>query len=128
MRVRAHAARPLGVRGQDLLARAPVVVEELLWPVGAHPRLERLHVPGVARETGARDLVGAPGALGRLAVDLLGARPALRRAQDDHRPARALAEVAAARAALDLGDLVQRAVELGRNELVDGVRVVAGDE
>ena len=42
-----------------------------------------------------RDLVRAPGALDLDAVDLTRAGPALRRAQDEHRPARTLADVAA---------------------------------
>ena len=45
--------------------------------------------PAFVADLAHRHLVGAPGALDRLAVDGLGAGPALGRAQDDHRPARA---------------------------------------
>ena len=128
VRVGAHAALALGGQRRDLGGDAAVVVEELLRPVRAHPRLERGQVLGVLGQLRQRDLVGAEGALHRPAVDLLGPRPALGRAQDDHRPARAL-RVALARTRLDGArcrstHLVER---LG-HELVHRRRVVALDE
>ena len=45
---------------------------------------------GFVGQLGHRHLVRAPVVLGLLAVDLLRSRPALRRAQDDHRPVRPL--------------------------------------
>ena len=106
----------------------PVLVEQLLRLVRAHPLLELAQVLWVLREAGERHLVRAPRALGRLAVDLLRAGPALRRAQHEHRPARPLRGLACPSGALDLGDLVERAVELGRERLVDRVGIVARDE
>ena len=82
----------------------------------------------VAADIRHRHLVRAPRSLDRLAVDLLRARPALRRAQHDHRPARAFRRLARARRLLDPGDVVQRVVERGGEFLVDGLGVVAGDE
>jgi len=61
-------------------------VEQLLGPVTAHPLLENLQVFGILAHVRDRHLVGAEGALDRLAIDLLGAGPALGGAQDDHRP------------------------------------------
>ena len=75
---------------------APSLVEQLLGPVAAHPRLEQREVLRVRRATlGERHLVRAPRALDRQAVDLLRAGPALRRAQHDHRPARPLGHAVA---------------------------------
>ncbi len=60
---------------------------------------------GLLARVGERHLMGAKGPLGRQPVDLLGSRPALGRAQHDHRPGRALPLAVGARAALDRGDL-----------------------
>ena len=128
VRVRAHAALAGGRRGEVLVARPALLVEQLLGAVGAHPRLELAQVLGVVGQAGERNLVRAPRPLRRLAVDLLRPGPALRRAQDDHRPARALEIAVVARAALDLGDLVERAVERGGERLVHRLGIVAGDE
>ena len=70
----------------------------------------------------------AEGALGGQAVDLLRPRPALRRAQHDHRPARALGHAALARGGLDLADLVEHLVERRGHQLVHLVGVRALDE
>ena len=82
---------PSGASAAISAASAAALVEQLLRAVGAHPRLERREVLGVLGQLRQRHLVGAEGALHRQAVDLLGPRPALGRAQDDHRPARPLA-------------------------------------
>ena len=74
--------------------------------------------------------MGAEGALDRLAVDLGGAGPALRRAQDDRRPARAHRGGGAGRPGLglDRGDPLVAAVERRRELAVDPARVGAADE
>ena len=130
VRVRARAHAQLARRRQrgQLRDEHAALVEELLRPVAAHPLLEQLDVSLVAADIRHRHLVRAPRALDRLAVDLLRARPALRRAQDDHRPARPFGRLARARRLLDPGDVVERVVERG-GELAVHVRgVVAGDE
>ena len=96
---------PAGDARDDLRPRAAVLVEELLGPVGPHPRLQRAHVVGVLGELGQRDLVRAEGALDRHAVDLDRSGPALRRAQHDHRPARAFGRAADAGVVLDAAQL-----------------------
>ena len=53
----------------------------------------------------------APGALDRLAVDLLRPGPALRRAEDDRRPRLAFVVALLARRVLELRDPVERVVE-----------------
>ena len=118
---------PLGRQRRDLGRDPSALVEQLLRAVRAHPRLERGEVLGVLGELRQRHLVGAEGALHRLAVDLLGPRPALGRAQDDHRPARPLGG-ALARTRLDGGDVADHLVERLGHELVHGRRVVALDE
>ena len=114
----------------DLGTDGAVLVEELLGLVGLHPALEDLEVSlGVARG-GQRHLVGAPRALGLLAVDLLGAGPALGGAEDDHRVERA-GGLAGGDAGLDVADLVEDGLEQRREATVDrGVVLVvkAGDE
>ena len=69
-----------------------------------------------------RDLVRLRAALDRLAAQLLDAGPALERADDEHRPDRALGPVALAAGRLQLADLAVRGVERAR-EL--GVEVLA---
>ena len=87
-RVGAHP--PVAPRRQpaQILDQSAVVVEELLGAVGLQPLLQELAVAVIGPRPGQRDLVGAERALNLLTVDLLGAGPALRRAQDDHRPSR----------------------------------------
>ena len=82
---------------------------------------------GVVREPGQRHLVRVERALDLHAVDDLGPRPALRRAQDDHRPARAAVVLAAAGALLDGGDLVEAVVQRRGHRLVHLGGVVALD-
>ena len=83
---------------------------------------------GVGPDLAHRHLVRAPGALDRLAVDLLRAGPALGRPQHDHRPARPLGRAALARRPLDRGDLLDDGVHDGRPSAGGRRRVVALDE
>ena len=82
----------------------------------------------VLTDVGHRHLVGAPAALGRKAVDVLRARPALRRPQHDHRPGLPRRLAIVARRALDLPDPVERPVERGRKGLVHPLGLLALDE
>src|SRR4029450_5699409 len=96
--------------GREPLEPSPclaVGAEQLLGLVAAQPVLEHLQVGGIAAHVRERDLVRTPRAFDLVATDLLRARPALRRAQHDHRPAWAL-EFAASRASLlpDVADLL----------------------
>ena len=87
--VRAHPPRAGGRQGRELREEAPLVVEQLVGPVGAHPALEDRAVLRVRADLAHRDLVRAPGALDLVPVDLLRPGPALRRPEHDHRPAAA---------------------------------------
>ena len=88
MRQRAHAQVAVRRERRELGDERAALVEELLGPVAAHPPLEQREVLGVLADAAERHLVGAEGALDLDAVDLVRAGPALRRAQDDRRPAR----------------------------------------
>ena len=83
---------------------------------------------GIVVQAAERHLVGAPVALGALAVDLLRAGPALGRAQDDHRPARPPGESLRPRLVLDAADVGHHRVERRGHLLVHRHRVVAFDE
>ena len=83
---------------------------------------------GVLPHVGHRHLVGAPRSLDRDAVDRRRARPALRGAQDDHRPARSPARALVTGRVLDVADLVERVVERLGERLVDELRVVTADQ
>ena len=123
VRVRTHASITSRVQGQQLRGGRAGLVEELLGPVRPQPGLEDPAMLAVGARSGQGDLMGAEGALDLLPVDDRGACPALRCAEDDHRPGRP--RVIAARAGLpsggrlDLRDAVEAAIE-GRGEgLVD---------
>ena len=70
--------------------------------------------------------MGAPRALRRQSIDFFGSRPAFRRAQHDHRPARSRRGLAEPRGLLDRGDLVKHAIEGGGHQLVHLGGLVAG--
>ncbi|GCB44069.1 hypothetical protein SNL152K_1354 [Streptomyces sp. NL15-2K] len=127
VRGRAQAPGALRDAGQHLLARTAVLVEQFLGPVRAQPVLELAQVVGVVPDGGQRHLMGTPGALHRHPVDLGRPGPALRGAQHDQRPARALGRAVLPRGALELGDPVQSAVHSLGHGAVHGHRVVAGD-
>ena len=88
--VGAHAPRALGGELAQLGDQAAAVVEELVRLIALEPALQQLQAVRVLAHVRERHLVGAPGAFGLVALDLLGSRPALGRPQHDHRPARAL--------------------------------------
>ena len=118
---------PLAPRRQlgDLGDQRPVLVEQLLRAIAAHPLLQLAQVLRVLAHLGQRQLMGAPGALDGQPVDDLRPGPALRGSQDDHRPARPALGAAGARRALDLGDLAERLLERGLEALVNRRRLLA---
>jgi hypothetical protein len=132
-RVGAHPAVALRRQGGQLRDEGAGVVEELLRPVRAQPRLKHGEVARVVVHVGDRDLVRAPRALDLDAVDHVRPGPALRRPEHDHRPARPLGVGAVAGPAgpgggLDRGDLVEHPIERLGQLAVDLRRVVAGHD
>ena len=116
--------------GGELLAELALFVEQFVRPVALHPLFELLQMLGVL-EVGDRDLMGAPGAFDRLAVDEFRPGPALGRAKHDHRPARTLRTLRlAARSCggLDPANLGQDHVERAGERLMHERRIVAFDE
>ena len=123
VRVGAHPSIA-GRRLSGQLGQQPaVLVEELLGPVAAHPLLEPASLVFAVPNSGERNLVRPPRSLDRNAVDLSRAGPALRRPEDEHRPARPLEAAALPRRCLDLRDRVERAVERGGEALVHQRRI-----
>ena len=113
----------------------PVLVEELLRAVAAHPGLEQRQVLGVGRAPRVSGTWwSAQGALDGQAVDDLGPGPALGRAQHDHRPARAVRCRRSSRAArwiawisctISVEDAGHALVHVRPGRRPDEVRVVA---
>ena len=127
VRVRAHASIAPGRQRRQLRAQRTALVEQLLRPVGTHPCLEQGQMGRVAADVRDRHLVRPERAFHLLAVDFLGACPALRGPQDDHRPARP-DDLPGRRLRLDRDGLVHDPIER-RSELdVDGGGVVARDD
>ncbi len=80
---------------------------------------------GFLAQFGKRNLVGAPGAFNRLAVDFLRARPAFGCAHDQHRPCRAVRRSALTRSLLDSRDAIEDFVEYCGGLLMHRCRIVA---
>ncbi len=137
VRVRAGAQPPVAGRHQaeQLLAGPALGVEQLTGPVGPEPLLELPQVRRVGPDFGQRHLVRPPGALHRQAVHLGRPGPALRGAQHDHRPARAVPVSPAtfryvsmvACLVLDGADPGDGRIHGRGHVLVHGGRLVAGD-
>src|SRR5215207_8846899 len=72
--------------------------------------------------------MAAPIPFDELAVDLLGARPTLGGAEDNHGPRRTTCRAALPVVALYLGDAVQTLVERGCELLMHRRRVIASDD
>ena len=104
-----------------------MLVEQLLGSVAPEPRLELRQVLGIRAHLRQRHLVRAPRSLDRQPVHRLRARPALRRAQHDHRPARPLGSALDAGGALDGGYLLHDGVEHLGHAPVHRLRLVAVD-
>ncbi len=91
VRIVAHATRALRRQRRELVDEPARLVEELVGTIALHPLLEDAHVARLVH-VAHRHLMRAPVVLALLAVDELRTRPALGRAQHDHRPRRALPE------------------------------------
>ena len=128
VRIGAHPTRALRRKRGEFALELALLVEQLLGPIALHPCLEDADMPGIPAHHAHRHLVRAPVALLPLAVDLLGAGPALRRAHDDHRPDRAFRKSVLPRVGLDVPDLADHRLERRGHELVHDRRVVAFDE
>ncbi len=131
VRVGAHPPGPVGAKARSSGRSRPVVVEELLGAVAAHPLLELRAVLGVGAGLGQRHLMGAEGPLDREPVDHLRAGPALRRAQHDHRPGAVRTPPAPEplrASGLDDRDVVEHASSVAASSWCTVDRVVAGDE
>ena len=91
LRIGAHAA--IALRGQfgQFGPQPSGGVEQFLRPIAFHPVFEDFQVLGLVH-VAHRHLVRAERAFGLQAVDDFRAGPALRRAEDDHRPAGTLGE------------------------------------
>ena len=126
MRIGAHPALPGGRQLSQIGSQRTVLVEQFLGHIAAQPGLELGHVLRVGVRLGQRNLVRPPGVLDLLAVHLPGPGPALRRAQNDHRPQRPARLAVQPRRALDCRDLVKGLVERGGQLLVNVGRVVTG--
>ena len=118
MRIGSHAPLPLGGQLPQGGDQGPVFVKQLLRPVAAQPALQLLDAAGLAVVDGNGDLVGAPAALHRLPVHLLGASPALGGAEYDHGPAGAGGVFGGTGVLLDPLDLPHRPVQGGGHLLV----------
>ena len=127
MRVRAHAPVALRRELRELGHERPVLVEQLLRPVALEPRLELRQMLRIRPHLRERHLVRAPRPLHRQPVHELRTRPALRRPQHDHRPARPLGAALDAGGALDRGDLLDGGVEHLGHPPVHRLRLVAVD-
>src|SRR5207245_9778545 len=123
----AHPPFAAGRESSQVWHEPALRIEELVGAVAAHPLLEDAQMTGLV-EIRDRDLVGTERALDRKPVDDLGTRPALRRAEDDHRPARSLLIAELPRIVLNGRDLVEGLIERRRHCLVDPLRLVARDK
>ncbi len=128
MRVGAHA--PIPFRGQchELRDQLAGIVEKLLRPIALHPLFKQRDVGGFARHLGKGHLMRAPKILSFFAVDLLGSCPALGCTQDDHGPARALADACFTGLILDALDFANGPLERLRHCLMHGLGLGALDE
>ena len=122
-------------KGRHLGAHLALGRKELLGLVGAQPLAQHAEVLVGVLGARQRHLVGTPGILGLLAVDLLGTGPALGRAEDDHRVSRTDHGLARGSlglsGGLDVANLVEDLLKQGGETLVDArvaLVVKAGDK
>jgi hypothetical protein len=92
---------PLGGKVLQLRNQLPLLVEEFLGLIAAHPGFEQFEVGWVGSYVRNRDLVRPPEALQVVPVDLPWGRPALGAAQNDRGPARPLEHIAFWRCRMD---------------------------
>ena len=128
MGIGAHPACARRREGGQFGFQAAGRVEQLLGPVALHPGFEDAYVLRMAPHLAHRHLMRAPVAFLPLAVDLLWAGPAFRRAHDDHRPHGPLGEAVRSGILLNAPDVVDRLLKRRRHQLVHRLRIVALDE
>src|SRR6188472_2957073 len=97
----AHATVALRRQIREFGFQSSGLVEQFLWLITLHPFFEDLYVRRLFVHLAHRHLVAPPVVLGPFAVNLLRARPALRRAENDHRPERSLLDAGTAGVGLD---------------------------
>ena len=114
VRIGAHAAVAFGGGRGEFRPEPSFLCEEFVGPVALHPGFENWNVLGDLVHRAHRHLMGAPIVLGALAIDLLGARPAFRRAEHDHGPEGAFSPATLARFRLDALDLADDACPMCR--------------
>src|SRR4029077_12232971 len=102
-------------------------IEEIVRPITQHPLLQELEMRGIRTDVRYRHLMRPPGTLEPMAVDLLGRGPALRRAQNYHRPARPARHSASARLFLERADFEDATFERSRHPLMHSRRSIALD-
>ena len=122
-------------KGRHLGAHLALGRKEFLGLVGAQPLAKHAEVLVGVLGTRQRHLMRTPGVLGLLAVDVLGAGPALGRAEHDHGIGRADHGLARGclglSGGLDVADLVKDLLKQGGETLVDArvtLVVKAGDK
>ncbi|MGY4434738.1 hypothetical protein ACVWWO_007215 [Bradyrhizobium sp. F1.13.1] len=119
VRIGAHAAIAFGRERLELGNQSAVGVEQIFRLVAAHPVFENLQMRRILAAVRDRHLMRPPKTFDLLAVDFLGAGPALRAAQHDHRPARAFDALAAvAGVLLDRPDAGERDIQRVRHGLM----------
>src|ERR1700683_3197335 len=119
MGIRAHTA--FTARGEltHRLARAAILVEELLGLIAAHPRLELGQMVGIRSNLADRQLVRSEGAFDTDAIHDLRSGPNLRSTQDHHRPGAPSLVPPRSGTLLNRRDLVERVVEGLGDALMD---------
>ena len=128
VRVGAHAAGALRGKVGQLGPEPAVVVEELRRSVALHPLFENAHMGGVLVHLAHRHLVRAPVVFGALAIDFFRARPALRCAKHDHRPARTFLKPFSTRIRFDALNFDDDLIQGGGHQLVHFFRLIPLDE
>ena len=128
VRIGAHASCALRRERLQLRNQPSLVVEQLVRAIAAQPFFELLQMAGILVHAGERYLMRAPEAFHLVAVHLLGAGPALRTTQHDHRPARAAGLAACARLLLDPANLQHAVLQSGGHLLVHRLGLAALDE
>lgn len=127
VRIVAHPQMPRRRQFGDGRDESSRLVEQFVCAVGRQPIGQHLKVFRGIAGAGQRNLVGPPRTGGLLPVDMGRAGPALRVAEDDHRPTRP-ALIAGGGAGLDCGDLIENIVEQpGEPAVGVGVIVILAD-
>ena len=128
VRVGPHATVALRGQLRQRCVKPAVLVEKLVRLVTLHPALEQWQVMGVLLVHEQRDLVRPERALDLLAIDDLWPGPALRRPEDDHRPARPCDVASGAGRPLNSANPFEGPVDRSGHELVHLLGLVPFDE